>query len=148
AVQSLPSPPVLNNQGSSSYTYQLPSGRSLSGASLSNTVSLPVSAPGITLLKNASLASMAVGENLTYTVAVSNPSGVSVNNVILSDPVPAGASFVAGSVTVNGASLPSANPGAGISLGTIAAGATSTVAFQVNAALLPNPAVFTNKASA
>ncbi|MEC0167453.1 DUF7507 domain-containing protein [Paenibacillus graminis] len=148
AVQSLPSPPVLSNQGSSSYTYQLPGGRSLSGTSLSNTVSIPVSAPGISLLKNASLASMAVGENLIYTVVVSNPSGVPVNNVVLSDPVPAGAVFVAGSVTVNGASVPSSNPGAGITLGTIAAGASSTVAFQVNAALLPNPAVLTNRASA
>ncbi|KWX88541.1 hypothetical protein AMQ83_06100, partial [Paenibacillus riograndensis] len=148
AVQSLPSPPVLNNQGSSSYTYQLPGGRSLSGSGLSNTVTLPVSAPGITLLKNASLASMAVGENLIYTVAVSNPSGVSVNNVILSDPVPAGASFVAGSVTVNGASLPSANPAAGIAAGTIAPGAAVAVVLCAVITSLPSPQLLVNQGTA
>ncbi|WP_156131006.1 DUF11 domain-containing protein [Paenibacillus sp. FSL H7-0357] len=147
-VQSLPSPAVLTDQGSSSYTYQLPSGRSLSGGSLSNTVSIPVSAPNITLFKTANLSAIAVGENITYTVAVSNPSGVAVNNVVLSDPVPAGGAFVAGSVTVNGASVPSANPGAGIALGTIAAGASVVVTFKVNAAFLPNPAELVNRASA
>ncbi|MHA6529455.1 DUF7507 domain-containing protein [Paenibacillus sp. BAC0078] len=148
AVQSLPSPAVLNNQASSSYTYQLPSGRSFSGSSLSNSVSLPVSAPGITILKSANLADIAVGENITYTAVVSNPSGVAVGNVVLSDPIPAGGVFVAGSVTVNGSTVSSANPGAGIALGTIAQGATVTVVFQVNAAFLPSPAVLNNRASA
>lgn len=148
SVQSLPSPAVLTDQGSGSYTYQLPSGRSLAGSSLSNTISIPVSAPNITIFKSASLSSVAVGENLTYTVAVSNPSGVAVNNVVLSDPVPAGGVFVAGTVTVNGTPAPSANPGSGILLGTIAAGANVVVTFQVNAALLPNPAVLNNRASA
>ncbi|WP_143186339.1 DUF11 domain-containing protein [Paenibacillus sp. P3E] len=148
AVQSLPSPAVLVNQASSSYTYQLPSGRSLSGTSLSSTVSIPVSAPGITLIKSVNLTNAAVGEYITYTVAVTNPSGVPVNNVVLSDPVPTGGAFVAGSVTINGTPLPSANPGAGFSLGTIAAGATATVTFQVNVIFVPNPAVLVNRASA
>ncbi|MBW4083828.1 DUF11 domain-containing protein [Paenibacillus sp. S150] len=147
-VQSLPSPAVLNNQGSGTYSYQLPSGRSLSGASLSNTVSIPVSAPGITLLKSVNLTSAAVGEYITYTVTVFNSSSVPVNNVVLSDPVPSGGAFVAGSVTVNGTPAPSANPGAGITLGNIATGATVTVTFQVNVIFLPNPAVFANRAGA
>ncbi|WNS46474.1 isopeptide-forming domain-containing fimbrial protein [Paenibacillus sp. MMS20-IR301] len=148
AVQSLPSPATLTDQGSASYTYQLPSGRSLAGGSVSNTVTIPVSAPNITLLKSASLTAVAVGEYLTYTIAVSNPSGVAVNNVVLSDPAPAGSTFVAGTVTVNGTPLPSANPNAGISLGTIAAGAASTVVFQVNAVSVPSPPQLNNRASA
>ncbi|WP_341347039.1 hypothetical protein [Paenibacillus sp. FSL H3-0469] len=147
-VQSLPSPATLTDQGSSSYTYQLPSGRSLSGGSVSNTVTIPVSAPNITILKNANLTSVAVGEYLTYTVSVSNPSGVAVNNVVLSDPAPAGSAFVAGTVTVNGTAVPSANPNAGIALGTLAAGATSIVVFQVNATSIPSPPQLSNRASA
>ncbi|AIQ51776.1 DUF7507 domain-containing protein [Paenibacillus sp. FSL R7-0331] len=148
SVQSLPSPAVLTDQGSSSYTYQLPSGRSLSGSSVSNTVSIPVSAPNITILKNANLTAIAVGEYITYTVSVSNPSGVAVSNVVLSDPIPAGGAFVAGSVTINGASSPSANPGAGINLGTIASGATVVITFQVNATSVPPSGQLSNRASA
>ncbi|MEK3701220.1 hypothetical protein NYE33_29935 [Paenibacillus sp. FSL R10-2199] len=148
SVQSLPSPATLTDQGSSSYTYQLPSGRALSGGSVSNTVTIPVSAPNITLLKSANVTAIAVGEYLTYTVSVSNPSGVAVNNVVLSDPAPAGSAFVAGTVTVNGAAVPSANPNAGIALGTLAAGATSIVVFQVNATSVPSPPQLNNRASA
>lgn len=148
SVQSLPSPAVLTDQGSGSYTYQLPSGRSLAGSSLSNTISIPVSAPNITIFKSASISAVAVGENFIYTVSVSNPSGVAVNNVVLSDPVPTGSVFVAGTVTVNGNPVSSANPGSGIALGTLAAGANVIVTFQVNAAFLPNPAELSNRASA
>ncbi|MBY3622078.1 DUF11 domain-containing protein [Acinetobacter sp. CUI P1] len=148
SVQSLPSPPFLNNQGSSSYTYQLPSGRSLSGTSQSNTVSIPVSAPNITLTKSASLADVTVGENLTYTVQVSNTSSIAVNNVVVSDPIPTGGTFVAGSVIVGGSSVPAVNPGTGISIGSIAAGSSITVSFKVNVSSLPNPSQFANRASA
>lgn len=147
-VQSLPSPPVLNNLASSSYTYQLPSGRSLSGTSQSNTVSIPVSAPNVTLSKTASVAAVAVGENLTYTIILSNTSSVAVNNVVVSDPIPTGGTFVAGSVIVGGSSVPAANPGTGISIGSIPAGSSTTVSFRVNVSSLPNPAQFANRASA
>ncbi|MNN81571.1 hypothetical protein D3C81_1984090 [compost metagenome] len=56
---------------------------------------------------------------------------VAVNNVVLVDPIPAGSQFVTGSVTVDGSARPTANPAAGIVIGTIAAGASSTVTFQV-----------------
>ncbi|MNC84195.1 hypothetical protein D3C75_1385970 [compost metagenome] len=54
-----------------------------------------------------------------------------VNNVVLVDPAPAGTSFVPGSVTVDGTPVPAANPAVGIQLGSIAAGATVIVTFQV-----------------
>lgn len=110
-------------------------------------MTLPVSAPNLTVLKSANRTAVAVGEYLTYTVSVSNPSGVAVNNVVLSDPAPAGSAFVAGTVTVNGAAVPSANPNTGIALGTLAAGATRTVVFQVNATSIPSPAQLSNRAS-
>ncbi|SIQ52976.1 DUF7507 domain-containing protein [Paenibacillus macquariensis] len=146
-VQTLPSPPVLINQGSSSYTYQLPSGRSLAGTSLSNTISIPVTAPNISVSKTASVTTAAVGENLIYTVSITNTSGVSVNNVVVSDPIPSGGTFITGSVIVNGTSVPAANPGAGISLASIAPGALVKVTFGVNVTSLPNPAEFDNRAS-
>ncbi|MNC81573.1 hypothetical protein D3C75_1347420 [compost metagenome] len=50
---------------------------------------------------------------------------------MLVDPIPAGSQFVVGSVAVDGVSRPGANPAAGIVIGTIAAGASATVTFQV-----------------
>ncbi|WP_420819544.1 DUF7507 domain-containing protein [Paenibacillus pinistramenti] len=147
-VQSLPSPPVLNNQGTAAYTYTLPSGRNLSGSAVSNTVSLPVSSPSITIVKTANLASAAVGENLAYTLTVSNPSSAAISGILVSDPVPAGAAFIPGSVLLNGTALPNANPNNGINIGTLAPGASSTLIFQVNVSSLPNAALFNNRASA
>lgn len=147
SVQSLPSPPVLINQGNSNFTYQLPSGRSLAGTSLSNTISIPVTAPNVSVSKTANVTTAAVGEILTYTVGISNTSSVTVNNVVLSDPIPTGGSFVTGSVVVNGNSFPSANPTAGIALGSIAANALVIVTFGVSVTSLPNPAAFDNRAS-
>lgn len=146
SVQSLPSPPVLTDQGTAAFTYQLPGGRSLSGSSLSNTVSIPVSAPGIAAVKSVP-AVAAVGENIAYTITVSNTGGASAANVVLADPIPPGGTFVSGTVTVNGSPVPAANPQNGIALGTIAAGAFATVSFQVNVSSLPSPAVLANRAS-
>ncbi|MGO4376371.1 hypothetical protein AB4Z21_37590, partial [Paenibacillus sp. MCAF20] len=54
-----------------------------------------------------------------------------VNNVVVIDPIPVGSTFVAGSVTVDTVSVPTANPSVGIAVGSILAGATSTVTFRV-----------------
>lgn len=147
-VNSLPSPAVISNQGTGSYTYTLPSGRTLSGSNGSNTATVAVSSPVLNLTKSVNLTSAAVGENLIYTLLLANPGNVAVNNVVVSDSIPVGGTFVPGSVTINGAASPNANPANGITLGTIAAGTSVTLIFTVNVASLPSPAVFNNRASA
>ncbi|MNP60346.1 hypothetical protein D3C76_1554200 [compost metagenome] len=71
------------------------------------------------------------GDVITYTIAVTNNGISPVNNVVLVDPAPAGTSFVPGSVTIGGTPSPTGNPTVGLQLGTIAAGATLIVTFQV-----------------
>lgn len=63
------------------------------------------------------------------------------------DSVPTGTTFVAGSVTVNG--TPSANlPNTGITVGTLAAGASAIVTFQVTIGnTLPSPNPIPNSAT-
>ncbi|MGO4547813.1 hypothetical protein AB4Z29_23760 [Paenibacillus sp. 2TAB23] len=144
-LNSLPSPPTLVNQGTASFSYQLPSGRTLNGSSLSNTMTLTAQAPNVSIVKSASNTAAAIGDIITYTVLVTNNSIVPVNNVIVSDDIPSGTAFVAGSTTVNG--VPSnANPSIGISLGTISPSASVTIMFQLAAVFLPNPAVYANRA--
>ncbi|MEO3944660.1 hypothetical protein [Gorillibacterium sp. CAU 1737] len=146
-VQSLPSPPQLVNQASSAYTFTVPDGRTSSGSAVSNTLTIPVALPNVTVVKSASVTDVAVGEPYTYTAVVANNGIASVTNVTLTDALPSGASLVPGSVTVNGTARPSANPASGIVLGTLTAGSSSTVTFQVTSSSLPSPAQFVNRAS-
>ncbi len=146
-VQSLPSPPQLANQASAAYTFTVPDGRTTAGSAVSNTLTIPVALPNVTAVKSSSVPDTAVGETFTFSIAVANNGIASVTNVTLTDTLPAGVVLVAGSVTVGGVAQPSANPASGIAIGTLAAGSSTTVAFQVTSSSLPTPATFANRAS-
>ncbi|WP_028551517.1 DUF7507 domain-containing protein [Paenibacillus sp. UNC451MF] len=146
-LNSVPSPPTIVNQAASNYTYQLPSGRSLSGSSTSNTVSIPASSPNVTVAKSVNFTSATINDVLTYTIVITNSGISAVNNVVVSDPIPSGAVFVAGSVTINGIAAAGANPSGGISIGTINAGASVTVTFKIQVIALVNPAQLSNRAN-
>lgn len=138
---------MLNDQAISTYSYTLPSGRTISGSSSSNTVSVTASSPNVTIIKSVNETVAAFQDVLTYTLLVTNNGIAPVTNVVLSDPIPPEASFVSGSVTINGAASPLANPTAGLALGTIHAGATVTAAFQVRVASLPASGSLSNASS-
>ncbi|MDF2927103.1 MAG: hypothetical protein K0R57_6017 [Paenibacillaceae bacterium] len=146
-VQTLPSPPQLVNQAAAAYTFLVPDGRTSSGSTVSNTVTIPVSLPNLAAVKSANVTDAAVGETITYTTVMTNSGIASLTNVVLTDPLPSGAIFVGGSVTVNGSPRPSASPASGINLGTMAPGSSITVTFQVTSASLPPSANFVNQAS-
>ncbi|MCZ8518554.1 DUF7507 domain-containing protein [Paenibacillus caseinilyticus] len=130
-VDALPSPQQLVNSGFASFTFATPAGRAGTGTAASNILTIPVSAPDVSVVKSADVIDAVVGDTITYTVVVTNNGIAPVNNVVLSDTIPAGTRLVAGSVTVDGASRPADNPGTGVSLPSIAPGASSTVTFQV-----------------
>lgn len=146
-VQTLPSPPRLVNQATAAYNFTVPDGRTSSGSTASNTVTIPVSLPSVTATKTSSVPDAAVGENVTFTTVVSNSGISSVTNVVFTDPIPSGAIFVPGSLTVNGAAQPSANPGNGVAIGTLTPGASTTVAFQVTTSSVPVSGNIANQAS-
>src|SRR5262245_9015562 len=73
----------------------------------------------------------ATADVLTYTVLIDNSTGTTAaNNVVFSDTLAAGTSYVADSFTLNGVPQPGADPTAGVTLGTIAAGTIATIRFQ------------------
>ncbi|ANY70200.1 hypothetical protein BBD42_29615 [Paenibacillus sp. BIHB 4019] len=146
-VQNLPSPPQLVNQAAAAYTFTVPDGRTSSGSAASNTVTLPVALPNVTVVKSASVPDASVGEAYTYTTVIANNGTDPVTNVTLTDAMPSGSVLVAGSVTLNGAPQPSANPASGIAIGTLNAGSSATITFQVTSSSLPSPAQFVNRAS-
>jgi len=146
-VTSLPTPPTLVDQATASYSFNSPDGRTITGTIASNTLTIPVTLPNVTAVKSASVSDVAVGETFTYTVVTTNGGIQPINNVILTDALPAGTIFVPGSVTVRGAAVASANPNSGISVGTLTAGSSATVTFQVTVQSLPASGSLLNRAS-
>src|SRR5262245_62008480 len=78
-----------------------------------------------------------VGDVLTYTVDLVNTGTANADNVVFFDEVPPGTTFLPNSFRVGGVLLPGADPGPGVDLGTIAAGATVTVTFQAQVIAVP-----------
>ncbi|WP_246058093.1 hypothetical protein [Paenibacillus illinoisensis] len=146
-VTSLPTPPTLVDQATASYSFNSPDGRTITGTIASNTLTIPVTLPNVTAVKSASVSDVAVGETFTYTVVTTNGGIQPINNVILTDSLPAGTSFVPGSVTVRGGAVASANPNSGISIGTLTAGSSATVTFQLTVQALPASGSLLNRAS-
>ncbi|MGB8337607.1 MAG: hypothetical protein WCD07_05635 [Burkholderiales bacterium] len=104
-----------------------------------------------TVVKTVDKAIAKVGDILNYSVVLTNATGTAnADNVIFTDVVPPGTSFVAGSFKIDGVVQAAANPAAGVNLGTIASGALKTVTFQVlvnSIPALPATAVYSNTAS-
>lgn len=71
------------------------------------------------------------GEELLYTTEITNAGSLPISNVYFTDPIPVGTTFVSGSVTVNGASVPAADPAFGFPLPNILPGQSVTVTFRV-----------------
>lgn len=143
-VNALPSPPQFVDQATAAYTFTPPDGRTLSGSAASNTLTLPVSLPNVALAKSVNAADVAVGETLTYTSVIANNGSEAITNVTLTDVLPAGTTFVPGSVIIGGTPNATANPGTGIAVGTVAENSTVTVTLQAAVTSLPASAQLIN----
>lgn len=86
----------------------------------------------MSVVKSVDLTQAVLGNTLTYTIVITNNSTTTpTTNVIFTDPIPNGTTYVLGSATVDG--LPAVgDPIAGITIGTIPTGASRTVQFQVD----------------
>lgn len=83
------------------------------------------------LLKSADKTFVKSGDEVTFTTKISNTGTLTNTNVMFFDPIPEGATFVAGSVKIDGTENPSADPESGISLKDLSAGAEMTIEFKV-----------------
>lgn len=145
-VVSQPPSLLLVDQGSSQYTFQPPDGRVIPGSAVSNIVSIPVSVPVVNVLKSTAAIDAVVGDNVTYSITVTNQDGEIITNILLTDSIPASSVFVAGSVTLDGVPQPAASPVTGIAIPPLLPGASATVTFSVNVIALPDPAQLTDQA--
>lgn len=147
-VNSLPSPNVIKNNATTSFSYYIdPDGQPITKTSTSNTVTTTINSYSATLAKSVDKAYATIGDVLTYTVTANNTGTVDLTSVNFVDTIQSGATFVAGSVYVNGVNNANANPNTGFSISSISAGGSSVVTFQVTVTSVPTPPQINNTAS-
>lgn len=148
AVNSLPSPNTIKNNAITTYNYYVdPNGQPISKTATSNTVTTIINSYSATLTKAVDKSYAAVGDVLNYTVTATNTGTVNLENVVFSDLVPVGATFLQGSVIINGVSSPSSNPNSGFSITNILPGGASVIQFKATVTSVPNPPQIKNTAS-
>ncbi|HYO77976.1 MAG TPA: hypothetical protein VE010_16070, partial [Thermoanaerobaculia bacterium] len=92
-------------------------------------------------------------DTLTYTIGYSNPSTTAITNVVLTDPLPAGLTYVSSSLAPTSAPANGANGTIVWNLGTLAAGASGSITVNVNttngmtASAVTNVVTMTNDAT-
>ena len=138
----------LVNSANAAFTFQsVAGGPIISGVIPSNNATLPVYSPNLSIVKSANTTNATVGDQVTYTLQVTNGGNVGAS-VTIADNIPAGSSYVAGSFRVNGTVVAGANPATGVNLGTLAAGSVTTITFQVLVTNLPTPPTLADQATA
>lgn len=147
-VNSVPDAGYIVNSADFVYTYQLnPTSEVITQTATSNQVRTYVVDGRVTITKAVDKSVAKVGDVLNYSFNISNVGNVNAINLSFIDLVPTGATFVAGSVLVNGVSQPTYNPNTGFALIDLAAGQVVTVAFNATVTSVPTPNTIINTGS-
>lgn len=146
-MATLPNPNPIPNDAIASYTYVVdPSLPPVPQSNTSTVATTQINEADVISAKQVDKAYADVGDTLTYTITLKNAGNMAAENLILTDTLPTGTSFVPGSATINGVPV-TGSPGAGLSVGTIAPGSTTTVVFKVTVGSFPNPNPIPNAAT-
>ncbi|MDM5427036.1 DUF11 domain-containing protein [Bacillus mycoides] len=137
-VVSLPSQNPISNTANITFQYTpIAGGTTFNGLATSNSAGTQINLADINGTKSVNKLFTDIGETLTYSISLANIGNIAATNVIYTDPIPSGTTFIPGSVTFNGVTQAGANPANGISIGSIAANSTTTISFQVFVPSIP-----------
>lgn len=127
------------NSATITYHYQGCNGADIQNHFQTNQTSFTVGTTGAQLqtAKTADRQNIFIGDVITYTITILNTGNDAALQVNLQDTIPAGLSFVADSVTINGNPSPGSDPNAGFQLPDIGKNETATITFQANVVGIP-----------
>lgn len=130
-ANSLPAVNPVFNIARVDYQFFPFAGYPATGFSNSNPVAVFIIARSMTNVKSVDKAFAVKDDILTYTSVIKNTGSIPVTNVIFKDQIPAGTTFVNGSVFIDGVNYPANNPQTGFFAANLTPQASVTVTFQV-----------------
>lgn len=147
-VNSLPTPAYITNTSNVQFSYKVdPNGTVITKDQPSNAVTTNIVLAKINVVKVVDKPIATIGDELVYTVTLTNIGNVIDNNVFFQDTPSIGAIFKANSVKVNDVSQPSFDPTIGFNLGSIGIGNVVTVQFSATVISVPPTNQVTNQAT-
>ena len=130
-VDAIPAQNPIFNVAQVVYTFSPFPGNTVTGVSNSNYAVCYIIHVEILPVKNVDKGVAASGEELLYTTVIANKGTLPVTNVYFTDSIPAGTTFVPGSVLVDGVAISAGNPELCLPLPNFLPGQSTTVAFRV-----------------
>lgn len=130
-ANSLPAVNPVFNIARADYEFFPFAGYPATGFSNSNPVAVFIIVRALTNVKSVDKTFAVKGDILTYTSEIKNTGSIPVTDVIFKDEIPAGTTFVNGSVYIDGVNYPSYNPQTGFFAANLTPQASVTVTFQV-----------------
>ena len=132
-IKALATLPKILNDALARFTVTDPVRGEVGYAARTNLIAIPVGSEEVTVTKRADKDRVKRGGKIKYTSVVANTGTVTQEGLVFIDPVAKGATFVNGSVTIDGTSYPSYDPTSGFPLPVLAPGESVTVIFTVEA---------------
>ena len=124
---------IIPNQSNIAFNYVLPDGQTIAAELDSNIVTTEILTYSVPKIKSGDKTFLQEGETSVHTVVITNNSQTQLFNLVLKDNMSNGATYVAGSVTVNGVSQPTYDPVAGFPLPDLAPTQSVTVTYTIQA---------------
>ena len=124
---------IIPNQSKINFNYVLPDGQSIAAELDSNIVNTEILSYSVPKIKSGDKTFLQEGETSLHTVVITNNSQTQLFNNVFKDTMSNGATYVTGSVTVNGVSQPAYDPVAGFALPALNAGQSVTVGYTIQA---------------
>lgn len=124
---------IIPNQSNIAFNYVLPDGQTIAAELDSNVVTTEILTYSVPKLKTGDKTFLQEGETSQHTVVITNNSQTQLFNLVFKDTMSSGATYVAGSVTVNGTSQPAYDPVAGFPLPSLNPGQAVTVTYTIQA---------------
>lgn len=97
----------------------------------SNALNITILTNQITMLKECNVVACKQGDELTYTITITNDGTLLNTDIMVFDQIPAGTTFVENSVKINNTLWPGADPSIGISYSNLNAGDQLIIEFKV-----------------
>ena len=124
---------TITNQSQNEFSYTLPDGSIQTETRLSNIVNTEVISDSFLKVKTSDRTFLQEGETATQTVTLTNNSLFYISNILFNDTLSSDASYITGSVFVNGVSQPTYDLVTGFNVGDLPIGGVTIVTYKITA---------------